>query len=201
MSDDVLVNNSSSEELPATEISKVESAGTEQKREGTLLADQGAADVKPESPEGYKFNFKPDTVLDNELLTQFKAMAHKKGMSQEEAQEYASFYEQAARKSVAEAEATIIKQEKDFRQQCQADPEIGGAKFDETLAYATRAVEKFATPNLLSVLHESGYGSHPEVVRFCAKVGKALGEKGMAKGEETGKPASFAELMYPSMSK
>lgn len=169
---------------------------------GWLLSEsqeQKVADI-PESADGYKFTFQPDIELDHELLNEFKALAHKKGMSQTEAQEYAKFYEQAVRKNVAEMQSALIQQEFDFRQQCQADREIGGARFEENVAYATRAIEKFSTPGLLEVLSSTGFGSHPEVVRFCARIGRALAEKPMAQGEERPRAGSLAELMYPSMS-
>lgn len=155
----------------------------------------------PKAPDGYTFTFQPDTVVDEGLLTEFKTFAHKKGLTQGQAQELAQLYEYASRRGAQQAEEALVQQEAAFRKQCQVDPEIGGSKFDENLTYATRAVEAFSTPGLMHVLHTTGFGSHPEVVRFFVRVGKSLGEKPMPKGEEAASESSLAELMFPSMAK
>lgn len=169
---------------------------------GSLMTGQAPkeGDV-PEAPDGYTFTFQPDTLVDEGLLTEFRTFAHKKGLTQGQAQELAQLYEYAGRRSVQQAEEALVQQEAAFRKQCQVDPEIGGSKFDENLTYATRAVEAFSTPGLMHVLHTTGFGSHPEVVRFFVRVGKSLGEKPMPKGAEAASESSLAELMFPSMVK
>lgn len=167
---------------------------------GSLVTGQPAkAEDVPEKPDGYQFSFQSDTIVDEGLLTEFRAYAHKKGLSQAQAGELAQFYEYAARKSVADAQTALIQQEQGWKEQCQVDPEIGGPRFEESIALATRAVEEFSTPELLHVLHTTGYGSHPAIVKFFVNVGRKLADKPMPKGEAPAADKTLAELMYPSM--
>jgi hypothetical protein len=44
------------------------------------------------------------------------------------------------------------------------------------VADALKARERFSTPALRQLLNETGFGNHPEVIKFFAKVGKAMRE-------------------------
>jgi len=55
-----------------------------------------------------------------------------------------------------------------------ADKEIGGDKFDASVALAKRATAKFASPGLKKMLDDSGLGNHPEVIKMFARVGKSM---------------------------
>lgn len=80
-----------------------------------------------------------------------------------------------------------------------ADPEMGGAKWDATVAAATSAVSRFGTPELQQYLEASGAGNHPEVIRLMAKVGAMIGEDVPAVSDMPGKgaTASTQEVLYP----
>ncbi|MNE80633.1 hypothetical protein D3C80_1772220 [compost metagenome] len=56
------------------------------------------------------------------------------------------------------------------------DAAFGGANFDANVDTAQKALADFGTPELTTMLKESGLGSHPEVVRFFHKVGQQLAE-------------------------
>lgn len=69
-----------------------------------------------------------------------------------------------------------------------ADPEIGGAKLDENIGIAKKAMKEFGS-EALGELFNGDIGNHPEITRFLVKVGKALSEDGFV---GTGKGASVA---------
>lgn len=52
-----------------------------------------------------------------------------------------------------------------------------GAAFDQTLTDARGVLAQFGDADLKAALNESGLGSHPAVVRFVAKVAKAMNGK------------------------
>ena len=56
----------------------------------------------------------------------------------------------------------------------QNDPDFGGAKFGTNLALAKQTVDKYGTAGLKQALEKTGFGSHPELIRFVVKVGRAL---------------------------
>lgn len=56
------------------------------------------------------------------------------------------------------------------------DSEFGGERFEESVATARAAVDKFGTPELKELLEHHGIGNHPEMIRFMVRVGKLTQE-------------------------
>lgn len=80
-----------------------------------------------------------------------------------------------------------------------ADPEFGAgdtAKRDKEVAAAISGLQKFGTPELLSVLNESGLGSNVHVLKAFAKIGKLTQESVILGGEGGKGNVSFASSMY-----
>jgi len=80
------------------------------------------------------------------------------------------------------------------------DPEIGGPKWDATVADARRALTTLGTPALREYLEASGGGNHPELIRVFAKVGAMTKEDNPAAGGTggTGRPAETAHRLFPN---
>lgn len=80
------------------------------------------------------------------------------------------------------------------------DPDMGGAKWDDTARDASSVVRRFGTPELRDYLEASGAGNHPEVIRLMAKVGSMIAEDQPAISENPGaKSASDpAARLYPN---
>ncbi|SFN16155.1 hypothetical protein SAMN05192571_1217 [Pleomorphomonas diazotrophica] len=79
------------------------------------------------------------------------------------------------------------------------DQEIGGARWDASVATAQGALARFGTPGLRTFLTESGGGNHPEVIRFMARVGSAIAEdRPESGGAGAGRPIDAAHLLFPS---
>lgn len=86
-----------------------------------------------------------------------------------------------------------------WREAARTDPEIGGARFAENVGAAKTALDRFGTPELKKALDEYGLGNHPELVRFCCRVGKALGEDRLVDGKPGGGAVDPAKVLYPGM--
>ncbi|MEC7472463.1 MAG: hypothetical protein VX946_03765 [Pseudomonadota bacterium] len=50
-----------------------------------------------------------------------------------------------------------------------------------------KAIEKFGSPELRQVLNDSGLGNHPELVKFCHRIGKAISDDSLVLGGTQGK--------------
>lgn len=146
----------------------------------------------PEKPEDYAFTFDKGVSIDKAVLGNFKGLAHELGINQTQAQKLAGFYANTMLKSMEAQQAALAETEKGWIEQIKADP-----KHAENLAHATRAMEQFSSPELVSLFTESRLGSHPEMVNFMVKVGKALAEPGFAKGEATGSPLPLRDRLWP----
>jgi hypothetical protein len=156
------------------------------------------AENKPVVPDKYDLKIPDGAQLKPEQLEKISQYAKEQGFSQEQAQKHLE------RENAVLAEY-VSKQQEDFKAQTQswveqvkADKEIGGEKFQENMEYATRAFERFATPEFAKVVKESGFGNHPGLVRTFFKIGQAMKDDRMinppAHGSSAGKSA--AELLY-----
>ncbi len=152
-------------------------------------------------PDDYVFQFSPETVVDTMLIDEFRRFAFEQKMSLENARLMAQFYEKyvlgQSKKQSQEQEELL----KSMQKACEEDSEFGGMGFHDNMRYARAAVLRFDDGSLAKILNDTGFGSHPEVVRFMYRVGKALAEKEMPKAKESPEERSAAELFYPSMVK
>lgn len=159
----------------------------------TLLSQLGIDD--------YQFEFASETVVDENLMQAFREFAAQNGMSLENAQQLAKFYEAHSHSMGNQQSRQWQEHESSMRCACQQDEEFGGVKFNENMRYANVAMKRFDDGKLMEILQQSGFGSHPEVVRFMYRVGKSLSEKDAVVGKSYQKKPSVAELFYPSMKK
>ncbi|HEJ7836575.1 TPA: peptidase [Serratia marcescens] len=146
---------------------------------------------KPAAPEKYEFSAPEGQELDANALAVFEPIAKELGLSQEQAQKLVDIYPQIQQQ---QAEAWS-KQVADWGEQVKADKEIGGDKFNASVGAAQRALDQFGNPELREYLNASGLGNHPALVRFCAKVGKAMAEDTFVVPNQGGQ-RSAADILY-----
>ena len=147
--------------------------------------DTGEAET---SPESYVLDL-PNFQGSPEDLAFVTEMAQQSGLPAKEASEFlrrSEIYQNILQEKTAEAWAEASR----------TDPEFGGAQFDANLAVAKRGYNMFASDELKSLLEQTGYGNHPEVLRVFHKIGKMMGEDNIVGG---GASSSFdARAMFPN---
>lgn len=154
-------------------------------------AEKAEKDKKPAAPEKYEFTPPEGQELDANALAVFEPIAKELGLSQEQAQKLVDIYPQIQQQ---QAEAWS-KQVSDWGEQVKSDKEIGGDKFNASVGAAQRALDQFGNPELREYLNASGLGNHPALVRFCAKVGKAMAEDTFVVPNQGGQ-RSAADILY-----
>jgi hypothetical protein len=131
------------------------------------------------APEAYELKAPEGVTLDAEARSEFEAVARELNMPQAEAQ---ALVERMAPKLqqrfVAQQAETVARVSAEWAEAAKADKEIGGDALPQNLAAARRAVKQFGSPELSALLEDSRLGNHPEVLRFLARAGRALGEDG-----------------------
>lgn len=181
--------------------------------EGT--ADQSAAGDKPAgdgepaadddkptgAPEQYEDFTAPEGVkLDAEVAGEFKSLAKELNLPQDQAQKVADLGVKLAQKWQAQQAAVLAETAAKWAQEAQTDAEFGGDKLPENLAVAKKALNDFGSEKLQTLLHESGLGNHPEVIRLLVNAGKAISEDRIVAGKSGTAPAvSTAQRMFPNM--
>lgn len=162
------------------------------------VAAVAAADVEIKLPDGMK--------ADEGFLGDFKAAAKEAGLDSPKAQKVFEAVVKAQSAANERAHAEFEKQKADWQAARLADKEYGGKEYKANFQQAAKALEKFGSPELKTLLVESGFGGHPEVVRAFVRIGKAIAEDSIAGASGGASTAAhdkdaFARDLFPTMFK
>lgn len=176
-------------------------ANTDSKAEAKPEGDKTEPkDAKAEVPETYEFKPPEGVTLDDVLITEFTPLAKELGLTQENAQKAVDFFASKVLPRVEAQRAEAWGQtQADWAKAAQADKEVGGDAFAANVAIANKAIDRFGTPEFITALKETGAGNHPEFVRFCVRVGKAISEDTVSTGAQGGGQRSAADVLFPTM--
>lgn len=147
------------------------------------------------APEKYEAFTAPEgTALDATVMTEFETAARELNLPQDAAQK---LIDKMAPVMAKQQTAQLEQMRTDWAAASTSDKEFGGDKLPENLGFARKALDTFATPELKTILNDTGLGNHPELVRFMVRAGKAISEDRIVTG---GAPASAnrsaAEVLY-----
>lgn len=170
-----------------------------------------AADPKAEAtppaqasavPEKYSLKLPEGSLLQASHLEGLEAFAKERGLSQEQAQALAE-------RESATVGAFLDSEQKAFQERAakwvdevKADPEVGGAKFAESIEHTKRMLKQYAPPEFMKLLDDTGYGNHPALVKTLARVAKAMSDDKLV---QTGVnapsgPKPIEDVFYPAHS-
>jgi hypothetical protein len=165
------------------------------------------------APEAYADFKMPEGVeVDTVALTAFAPVLKGLNLSQEQAQglvdvyaaqtqrQATDFAKQLENPEFATQQAGLMLQShRDaWATAVKADKDIGGANFDSNVQTAQRAIARFGTPELQSLLNTTGLGNHPALVKLFVAVGKQIREDVPQYDSVAGGRKSNAEVFYPS---
>jgi hypothetical protein len=196
-------------ETPPTTPPTAEPAGESKPAESTPPPETGdsgegkPAEGKPAStvPEKYELKLPDNAVLQAVDVEETAALAKELGLSNEAAQKLLDKRNQDRASFIEGQQEFLATSVATWENAVKADPEIIGDKgqdFKTNINLAQQALQKFGTPEFVKALKETGYGSHPEVVRFMVRIGKAMRDDVMHEGRAggPGKPRDMAEKFY-----
>lgn len=180
-------------------------APSDSKDDAPGTQDDGADDDKADktaervAPEAYELKAPEGVTLDAEARTEFEAVARELNMPQAEAQALVERMAPKLQQRFAAQQAEVVaRASTEWADAVKADKEIGGEALPENLAAASRALKQLGTPELATLLEDSRLGNHPEVVRFLARAGKAMGEDKFVGGRAPNTAKSVAKTLYPN---
>ena len=156
---------------------QAESVQEQQVSDETAVENETSESETPQgAPEKYEFNTKitdDSSELDPEVVTAFGEVAKELDLPQDAAQKVLD----KVAPVIQAKQAKVLEQVKlDWANDSQADKEFGGENLAENLNVAKTALDAFGSDSLKSLLHETGFGNHPEIIRFMYKAGKAISE-------------------------
>jgi hypothetical protein len=158
-----------------------------------------AAAEKPTVPEKYEFVAPEGAQLNPEVMAKFEGVAKELGLTQEAAQKVVD----AMGPQIAAAQAAQFEAVKtQWADSARTDKEFGGEKLAENLAVAKKALDAFGTPELRTLLNDTGLGNHPEIIRAFFKAGQKIsGANFVAGGTTPSASSSAAATLYPNQAK
>lgn len=156
--------------------------------ETTVESKTGESETPEGAPDKYEFNSKvadaPDE-LDPEVLTAFGDVAKELNLPQKAAQKVLD----KVAPVIQAKQAKVLEEVKaGWVSDSQADQEFGGENLNDNLEIAKSALDAFGNQALKSLLVETGFGNHPEIIRFMYRAGKAISEDsyvGNSEGADT----------------
>ncbi|WP_323026539.1 protease [Castellaniella sp.] len=162
-------------------------------------ADGEAGKPKPAegAPEKYEFQAPEGTeAFDSQVLDAFSAVAKDLNLPQEQAQ-------QILDKMTPVIQARQVEQlqaaHDQWIQAAETDKEFGGEKLQENMAVAKKALDTFGSPELRTLLNQSGLGNHPEIIRAFYRAGKAISEdRFIPSGQANAAAGANAKRLYPN---
>jgi hypothetical protein len=173
-------------------------------------AEKPAAEVKQEAdkaadlPETYQFTLPDGIELDEAAAPLVQELFKELGLPQEKAQAIMDkllAIDQSRQQTPEQAEQqqfeSISNLNKTWTDECSKLPDIGGENFQKSLEISSRAMVKFATPELRQMLNQSALGSNPEFFKFIHAIGSSMSPDTMEhSGETTNVSKRPADVMF-----
>lgn len=156
--------------------------------------------VTPPVEVVYDFKLPDGVALPDEDRTAFTAFCKELELSPETAQKLLDKQLTTRKEAQAEAATELDAVQTTWRGQQAADKEFGGAQLSANIALGVKAIGHFGSPELVQLLNDSRIGDHPEMLRFCYRIGKALAEDKFTPpmGEVPG-ARTDAQRLYPKL--
>lgn len=145
-------------------------------------------------------------VKDEVVLGEFQGLAKELGLKGEHAQKLVDLHVKMQESFIAQVQQEQAAQAAEWRKQVESDTATYGKQpYEAIVATATRAMERYGTPELRQVLNDTGLGNHPALIKFVYGIGKSMredsvaGTSGPGAGSRERTPEDVMRERYPSM--
>lgn len=172
----------------------------------TLAAGTGKEDnqptepkkAEPQAPEAYDFSksMPEGFVADEDTTKAFSDIAHGLNLSNDQANQLASFGMKYAEQMTQAYEQAQVQQQAQWAEETK---KALGAKFNDELGYVGTAVDKLETlvPGFRQALNVGGIGNKVEIVKALAEVGRMVAEDPAGALSPNPEQSAMAKL-YPN---
>ncbi len=177
--------------------------GEEDSKEASNDSEDGEKSQSKKVPEKYDIKVPEGMEIDTGALDLFSPVFKELELSQEGVQKLIDVY---APYVSSQVEASQKKSIEDFNRiseewKSETEKELGADK-DKKLALCSKALNKFGSKELRTLLTETGVGNNKELVNFMIKIGSFISEDSLIDSDTTkSTPKDVARTMYPSMKK
>lgn len=157
--------------------------------------EQKPGDKPAGAPEKYAdFKLADGLTMDKTMVDKFTGLAKEMNLSQDAAQKLVDLQAEAVQ---AQSAAVVEAHNQTVATWKQDTIKALGANHQAELADASKALDKYGSPELKQLLEDTGLGNHVEFAKFFAAVGKTLKEDSFPGGAGGSKAKkSDAEVFY-----
>lgn len=155
------------------------------------------------APEKYEFALE-GVDLDADLLAEAEPVLRELNLSNEDANKLLpaanALVEKTRDGMMAQLGDAVTQQKADWLEASRKDNVIGGAKFDESLGYAAKALDALGFKEghpFRQALDDTGFGNHRDMIFAFSEFGKMVGEDGNFVRTDAGGPMPSAkDILY-----
>lgn len=146
-------------------------------------------------PEGFE--------VDDATMTPFLALINDQNLSRAElAQKLVDLQTQSFKTADEARSKAWSDMVAAWQDEVRNDPEVGGAKFQASIAAGNKVINQFGDATLRELCATTGIGNNVSFIRFLNKVAARVLEPGVVSGAPAASaPKSQAEILFPNMGK
>ena len=152
----------------------------------------------PEAPVYGEFKLPDGASVDGEQLEHATALFKEAGLPQEQAQKFIDLALSREQAAATRGVQAFVDLQTKWVSEIKADPEIGGTRFEASMASASRAIDRLGVPGLKEALNLTGAGNNPAIVKAFVRLGQMVSEDRFMPGRNAAPAASRspAETIY-----
>lgn len=195
---------------PVKDASKTESKEQPKAEERSPVSEQPKTDQESKAPESkesqeqpkdevkYDLKLPENSPLDTKHVENVVSFSKANKLSQEQAKAVLE------REHADAANRVALYQERvdNWIDSAYHDKEIGGENLRKSAELGKRVIDRFGTEDLKKELKDSKLGNHPEFIRLCARIGRAMDEdKFVQAGGDARQPVAIEDIFYPKQKK
>lgn len=168
--------------------------------EGAGLVSNEGVSSQPVASEPYTLEMNDeDLPLLKQQLESFTGTCRELGLSKSQAEQVLAWQKDRLREAETETRRNTEMVMREWNTEIRNDSEFGGIRYTRTIADARAALATFDPDGSLRQLLKDTYGEyHPDVIRFAARVGRAISEHKFIEGNAGPEPKQtpLAERFY-----
>ena len=166
--------------------------------ESVLTGTVPQPEAAPEVPTYGEFKLPDGASVDGEQLEHATALFKEAGLPHEQAQKFIDLALSREQAAATRGVQAFVDLQTKWVSEIKADPEIGGTRFEASMASAGRAIDRLGVPGLKEALNLTGAGNNPAIVKAFVRLGQMVSEDRFMPGRNAAPAASRspAETIY-----
>lgn len=138
-------------------------------------------------------------LLSEDQVQDLKKFAKDSGLSKDGAEALLARENGLIQGYVETQQKQLAETQKGWLDSAKSDSEFGGADFNKNAEIAQRLIRDYGSEEFKSALNETKFGNHPELIRFCVRIGREIQSDTLVKGDRTPieKPKPIEAKIFP----